>query len=908
MDSVTDRQWHHLEAADAVRALGTDRERGLDLFEVQRRQEEFGPNAISRVKGAGPLRRFLLQFHQPLIYILLVSGLIATALGEHVDSLVILGVVLVNAVVGYLQEAKAVGALEALARSMVTEATVVRAGQSRRVDAKALVPGDLVVLRSGDKAPADMRLVSVKNLQVDESALTGESLPVEKGERALPLDTLLADRGNMAYASTVVTYGQAAGIVVSTGDRTEIGRISGLVAGAESLDTPLTRKIEAFSRILLWGILALAAVTFFAGIMKGESVPDMFMAAVALTVGAIPEGLPAAVTVILAMGVSRMAARGAIIRKLPAVETLGATTVVCSDKTGTLTQNQMTVVEIRSGGRVRAVSGSGYEAGGAVEGVAQGFADGAGNGVDGRDEALRETLLAGILCNETIIEAGELGVTVSGDPTEAALLVAASKAGLDRAAQSARLPRLDTLPFESQHQYMATLHGRGDGAPPVVYFKGSVEALLQRVSDSMAGDGGRLPADAARIQAEAEDMASRGLRVLAMAEKELPQGTRTLDHADVASGMTFLGLQGMIDPPRPEAVDAVKTLHRAGVRVKMITGDHALTAAAIGRMLGMGGSEDGCPPRCRTLTGAEVAAMGDAELVEAVRDVDVFARVAPEQKLRLVMALQNQGEIAAMTGDGVNDAPALKQADIGVAMGRGGTEAAKEAADMILTDDNFATIEAAVEEGRGVYDNLLKFIVWTLPTNLGEGLVILVSVILGGALPILPVQILWINMTTAGALGLTLAFEPKEPGIMERRPREADHPILDRELVIRIVLVGGILLLAAFGLYRWELAASHSEAQARTVAVNVFVMVEAFYLFNSRSFTLSPFALGFGGNVWLLGGFALMMALQLLFTYAPFMNVMFGSAPVDLLSWAKAAAVGALSFLVVEFEKRLRRA
>ncbi|GFK95381.1 putative cation-transporting ATPase F [Fundidesulfovibrio magnetotacticus] len=894
MDSLNEKNWHTLEAPQAVELLASDPDKGLEPQEAQRRLLRFGPNAIAPRKGKTPLRRFLLQFHQPLIYILLGAGFVTAALGEPVDSLVILGVVLINAVVGYLQEAKAAGALEALAKSMVTEATVLRSGTMQRLPAEALTPGDIVLLRSGDKVPADLRLLAARNLQADESALTGESLPVEKDTSPLPEATVLADRRNMAYASTLVTYGQATGIVVSTGLDTEIGRISHLVAQADDLATPLTRKIEAFSNFLLWAILALAALTFLAGVLRGEPAADMFMAAVALAVGAIPEGLPAAVTVILAIGVSRMAARGAIIRKLPAVETLGGATVICSDKTGTLTQNQMTVTALYAGREAYAVSGSGYDPQGRIEGG------------DLSSEALSETLLAGALCNDTRIDEAGGERTVVGDPTEAALLVAARKAGIDASEAALRLPRLDTLAFESQHQYMATLHGR-EGLEPVAYVKGAVEPVLARSATRLLADGAPAPLDAAAVHAQAERMASRGLRVLAMARKRLPPGSATVDHRDISSGLEFLGLQGMIDPPRPEALAAVSSFRAAGVRVKMITGDHALTAAAIGGKLGLGGRSCATPASCDVLTGARMAGMPDDELTAAAANTDIFARVDPDQKLRLVSALQRRGEVVAMTGDGVNDAPALRQADIGVAMGRGGTEAAKEASDMILTDDNFATIEAAVEEGRGVYDNLLKFIVWTLPTNLGEGLVILVAVLLGAALPILPVQILWINMTTAVVLGLTLAFEPKEPGLMERSPRRTDHPILDRQLVARIVLVGAILLLASFGFFQWELASSGSEAQARTVAVNVFVLVEAFYLFNSRSFTRSAFELGFWTNRWLLGGFVLMMVLQVLFTYLPFMNAMFHSAPVGGLSWIKAAFAGVAGYFAVEFEKRLRR-
>ena len=894
MDCFSGKIWHHLPSKEVLGVFQVEPEKGLDTLQVKWRTDEFGPNALTARRGKTKLERFMLQFHQPLIYILIVAGIITAALGEGVDSAVIFGVVLVNAIVGYIQEAKAVGALEALAKSMITEAVVIRSGATKRIPAEELVPGDVVVLRSGDKVPADLRLVSVKDLRVDESALTGESVPVGKLTDLLPQDSVLGDRRNMAYASTMVTYGQAAGVVIGTGDCTEIGRISTMVSEADELATPLTRKITKFSHILLWAILALAAVTFLAGVLRGEKAADMFMAAVALAVGAIPEGLPAAVTVILAMGVSRMASRGAIIRKLPAVETLGGASVICSDKTGTLTENQMTVTAIFAGRSTHEVSGAGYRPEGTIEGF------------DDQNQALRTTLLAGLLCNDTRIEYSESGDKVIGDPTEAALVVAAGKGGLRLEDEARGLPRLDTLPFESEHQYMATMHDQGASNPRLVFFKGSVEAVLERAVKELQADGTLKPLDADTIRAEVERLGLEGMRVLAMACKELPAEKSSLDHGDVSSDLLFIGLTAMIDPPRPEAIQAVQAFHRAGVKVKMITGDHAVTAAAIGVQLGLGITT--CPgrPTCQVMTGADMSRISDDELVAKAVDTAVFARVAPDQKLRLVMALQSRGEVVAMTGDGVNDAPALKQADIGVAMGKGGTEATKEASDMVLTDDNFATIGAAVEEGRGVYDNLLKFIVWTLPTNIGEGLVIFAAILLGVSLPILPVQILWINMTTAGCLGLMLAFEPKEPGIMDRSPRDPGMPILDTELYIRIIMVGGMLLFAAFGLYEWELRTSGVQEQARTVAVNVFVMVEAFYLFNSRSFSRSPFALGLWTNPWVVGGFFFMIALQLCFTYVPFMNTLFGSAPIGLLPWLKIIGVSILAFIIVEFEKWLR--
>ncbi len=806
---------HWLTIDEAVRVLTTDLDQGLGVSEAQARLTEHGPNTITPQRGIGPWRRALAQFNQPLVIILIAAGAVAAALGEWVDAGVIFGVVVINAVIGYLQESKAVKAIEALSRTMTTEATVVRDGQRVRLSATELVPGDVVILQSGDKIPADMRLTYSRDLRVDESALTGESVPVEKGTDPIPEATVLADRINMAYASTLVTAGQGAGVVVMTGDSTEVGRISSLISEAGDLQTPLTRKIAQFSRLLLYVILGLAVLTVIIGLLRGEPLVDMFLAAVALAVGAIPEGLPAAVTITLAIGVSRMARRKAIIRKLPAVETLGSTTVICSDKTGTLTENQMTVQQIAAGGSLYGVLGGGYAPEGSItdmEGVLvvgiQGNADsgpdtdsdldvGAGLAV-GADldadladrsaeepnvpPALLETLRAGSLCNDSSIFFEDGHWHVNGDPTEGALIVSAAKAGLHYEGLEYMFPRLDTVPFESEHQYMATLHRR-DTSGRIAYVKGAVEKVLARCSSELAGDGSVRSLDPERGEQMAGDMASGGLRVLAFARKELLPDTEEITHEHVESGLVFLGLQGMIDPPRPEAIQAVKACHAAGIQVKMITGDHALTAAAIAYQLNL--RRPGCTAIAdmQPLTGTQLEAMSDTDLVEAAEETTVFARVTPEQKLRLVDALQSRDHVIAMTGDGVNDAPALRQSDIGVAMGITGTEVAKEAADMVLTDDNFASIEAAVEEGRGVFDNLTKFIAWTLPTNLGEGLVILAAISAGVALPILPVQILWINMTTAVLLGLMLAFEPKEdghhaataPGSQGSHPRSRAH-------------------------------------------------------------------------------------------------------------------------------------
>jgi cation-transporting ATPase F len=899
METILGRHWHELSAADVGRLLETSPDSGLDTFEIARRLEHFGPNRLTPRKGQGPLLRFLLQFHQPLIYILLVATLVTALLGEWVDSAVIFGVVLVNAVVGFVQEARALTAIQALATSLSSEATVVRAGRTRRIAAADLVPGDVVLLQSGDKVPADLRLIRTRELRVDESALTGESVPVDKHADPLERDTPLADRRNMAYSSTLVAYGTAAGIVVATGDGTEIGQISEMIATAEVLATPLTRKIEHFSRVLLVVILVLAAGTFAMGVAREHSWLDMFMVAVALAVGAIPEGLPAAVTIMLAIGVARMASRRAIIRRLPAVETLGSTTIICSDKTGTLTQNQMTVVQVFAGGALYQVSGAGYAPEGEVTPV--------GDAVrPAENAALLECLRAGLLCNDARLVHGDGRWTVEGDPTEGALIAAARKAGLTEDEQHASCRRLDAIPFESQHQYMATLHQRPDGVR-VAYIKGSVERVLALCTGMLDPAGRRMELGAAAVQKRAEEMAAGGVRVLALARKELSAEQGSLDHGDVASDAVFLGLQGMIDPPRLEAAEAVRACQRAGIHVKMITGDHAITAAAIARQLGIDGAGQRAGAGPRVLTGRELAALSDDELIDAAERTAVFARVTPEHKLRLVEAFQARGHVVAMTGDGVNDAPALRRADIGIAMALGGTEVAREAAAMVLTDDNFATIEAAVEEGRCVFDNLLKFIVWTLPTNGGEALVIMLAVVLGTALPILPVHLLWVNMTTAVCLGLMLAFEPKERGIMERPPRDPNVPLLSTSVVGRIVLVSVLICGASFGIYEWVLARGAGELEARTAVATMIVMAETFYLLNCRCLVGSLLSVGLFTNwrIWL--GIGLMLGLQLLFVAAPLMNQLFHTAPISLEVWLLIGAGGLAIFGIVELEKWLRR-
>jgi len=720
---------------------------------------------------------------------------------------------------------------------------------------------------------------------------------------------VLADRENMAYSSTLVTYGQGQGAVVATGATTELGRISQLIAGADELSTPLTRNIAHFSRLLFFVILACAGLTFLLGVVRGQEWIYMLQAAVALAVGAVPEALPAAVSVTLAIGVARMARRHAIIRRLPAVETLGSTSVICTDKTGTLTENQLTVRIVWAGGSAYEVSGTGFTPTGQIAAVERG-----GRPPDEND-ALGKCLAAGVLCNDAALEEKDGRWQVRGDPTEGALIVAARKAGIVEADLLGKMPRIDAIPFESQNKYSATLHEPSEGESKVVLLKGAVETILPRCTDVLDANGQPHPIDQDQVHAVFEDMAARGLRVLALARRELPSDAEGLDHADLEGGFTLLGLQGMSDPPRAEAIAAVKTCQRAGVDVKMVTGDHAINAAVVARQLGLKGFSGAEADAAAVVTGDRLAAMSDDELAEAADRASVFARVSPEQKLLLVRGFQKRSRVVAMTGDGVNDAPALKQADIGVAMGIGGTEVAKEAADMVLTDDNFATIEAAVEEGRGVFDSLTKFIVWTLPTNLGDGLVIMAAILAGVALPILPLQILWINMNAAVLLGLVLAFEPKEPGIMLRKPRDAREPILTRTLIERIVLVGVILLAGAFGLF-WTflqqgLGAGKTEplalAEARTVATNFFVFVQLFYMFNCRSLTKSILEVGLFSNPWVWLGGLLMVALQIGYTYLPVMNRLFDSAPIGHVAWIWIVGLALAGSVIVGIEKHVRR-
>ncbi len=887
--------WHSIEAGNVLKHFDSNGETGLSETEIAERQQKYGKNILTQKKGDGPVKRFFLQFHNSLLYVLIVSGFVTLFLKQYPDCSVIFGVVLVNAIVGFIQESKALKSLEALAKSMTTQAVVIRDGKRMHIDSSEVVPGDILFFVSGDKVAADIRLISSRELQINESALTGESLPVEKSVDILPASTVLADRKNMLYASTLVTYGSGKGVVIATGDNTEVGKISRLISAADVLDTPLTQRMAKFSIFLIWLIMSMAVVTFAVGIYHDQNWVLMFLAAIGLAVAAIPEGLPAAMTITLAIGVTRMAKRKAIIRKLPAVETLGSTTVICSDKTGTLTENQMTVTEMYCAGENFEVLGTGYSTDGQIKiKDTEEYVD-----IE-YSKALRICLKAGYLCNDAKIINIDGRNDIQGDPTEGALIVSAVKANIDGNTEQ-KYQRLDAIPFESQYQYMATLHKNADNNNNIAFVKGAVEKITTMCSYMIDAKGEKVSFDKTEILKVANEMAARGLRVLCFAYTEMPAENLQIRHSDIAEGLTFVGLQAMIDPARPEVIDAVKKCHTAGIKIKMITGDHALTASAIAKAIGIVKGEN---PNYTAVTGKELEKYDDEELKDIAENYHVFARVTPEQKLRLVRALQSRSNIVAMTGDGVNDAPALKQANIGVAMGITGTEVAKESADMVLTDDNFASIVSAVEEGRGVFDNIRKFIIWTLPTNMAQGFAMMTAIFLNRAeLPITPAQILWINMSTALFLGMMLAFEPKEEGIMEREPISPKMRIMDGIFIYRNIIIPIIIVTGVFVLFDYEITHGSTLAQARGVAVSVFIVCQSMYLFNCRSMTKSMFQLGLWSNPYIWLGVFIMFATQFIFLYVPPVNSFFAVAGISAAAWGRLFILGFIIYSVIGISK-----
>ena len=906
--------WHSMPVREVLGHLQTS-EDGLDSSQAGQRLDKYGPNKLPRARKQGPFKRFLLQFHNVLIYVLLVATIVTALMQQWVDSAVIFAVCLVNALIGFIQEGKAEKSMESLQGMLAPAATVLRDKQKKTLPAEELVPGDVVILSSGDKVPADLRLFQARDLQIEEAALTGESVPVAKNIYEADPEAGLGDRSCMAFSGTMVSHGQGAGVVAATGAHTQIGRISTMLAQVQTLTTPLLKKITRFGHFLTVAILVTALATFAFGILvRGLQPFEMFMAGVGLAVSAIPVGLPAIMTITLAIGVQRMARRNAIIRKLPALETLGAVTTICSDKTGTLTKNQMTVQSIQTSEDLYSVTGTGYNP--------QGKYRLEGQDIDPLQHfLLAETLRAVLLCNEAHLyhEENEDTYRLEGASTEGALVAAAIKAGLDQKQENTDRPRIDSIPFSSDRKFMATLHDYKQEGGRRIILKGAPERVLERCSHQ-SGPQGPEELDPDFWHKSGETIASRGQRLLAVAYKEVPENKKGLEEEDTREGFTLLGLFGIIDPPREEAVKAaarligrcvsVRDCQSAGINVKMITGDHALTAVSIADELGIG---DG-----RTfLTGKDLEKMSDEELDQKVTGVDVYARTSPEHKLRLVQALQAGGNIVAMTGDGVNDAPALKRADVGVAMGKGGTEAAREASDVVLADDNFASIANAVEEGRTIYDNLKKAILFILPTNGGQALVVMASIVLGiglvaeggtYTLPISPPQILWINMIIAVTLALALAFEPPEGNVMSRPPRPPEEPLMSGFLIWRVAWVSLLLVIGTLWHYQYMLAGGASHQLASTTAINTLVVGQVFYLINSRFIHEPSWNIrGFLGSRAVLVSIAILALLQIGFTYLPFMQYIFKTEPVCLESWVRIVLFGIIVFLAVELEKAFFR-
>ncbi|WP_409363047.1 HAD-IC family P-type ATPase [Bradyrhizobium lablabi] len=878
---------------EVVTRLATSSERGLDPAEATVRLQKYGPNRLPEGRKRGPFARLLAQFNNVLVYVLLAAGFTKLMLNLWVDAAIIFGVVVLNALLGFIQEGRAEKALDSIRNMLSAEARTVRGGETRMIPAEQVVPGDVVLLESGDKIPADLRLFETKNLRTEEAALTGESVPAEKRVDAVPANATVGDRECMAFSGTMVVSGRATGLVVATGNETELGRINQLLADVSPLETPLLRQIKKFGYAITAAIGLISVLIFAYGKwVRGMDFVELFQAVVGIAVSLIPEGLPALITITLAIGVQRMAQRNAIIRRLPAVETLGSVSRICSDKTGTLTLMEMMVVSAVTAEGAYQITGNGYSPEGEVKKDGQ---------PAGKDAVLALMGRVSVLCNDAELFQEESTWKVEGDPTEGALYPFAAKLGLDRQTEQAASPRIDAIPFESEHKFMATLH-RTVGGEQVLLVKGAPEVIIEHCDRQQTSDGQSSPLDREHFLKQSDRLAAQGERVLALAWLQDPNvKAGSLTAADLPRTLVLLGLIGLLDPPRKEAIEAVKECHGGGIRVTMITGDHKITAAAIAKMLGLGDGKT-------AITGAEIEDMDTATLQERVRGVDVFARASPEHKLRLVKAIQANGQIVAMTGDGVNDAPSLKKADIGVAMGIKGTEVTKEAAGMILADDNFASISAAVKEGRTVYNNIEKAMLFLLPTNVAQALVIAVAIFVGFTMPITAPQVLWVNMVTSVALGLVISFEPHEIDVMHRPPRVVDRPIVTGFGIWRIIFVGLALLAYTLLAFFWMKAHGASDGLARTVAVNAITIGQVFYLLNSRYLLDSSLSLkAHMGNAYLPLGIIAVVILQLFFTYAPPVQAMFGNESVPLWVWPWLLSGGLLFFLVVEAEKLVIR-
>lgn len=884
-----DKLWHSLSIEQALQTLGSARA-GLNDDTARDRLSQYGPNELAGKKKTSPVVVFLKQFLSPLIYVLLVAVVISVVVGHFIDAGVIMGVLILNAVIGFIQESRAEKAMEALIQLAAPRATVRRGGKLKQVPARQIVPGDVLLLETGDRVPADCRLIEVSNLKVNEAMLTGESMPVDKRTDLVSEETPLAERKNMVHMGTIVTYGRANALVVRTGMSTDIGQIATAIRGMEQQRTPLQKNISKLSRYIVALFLSILALLVVLGLVRGMEWLEVFLLAVAAAVSAIPEGLPAVVTVVLAIGMRIMAQRNAIIRKLVAVETLGAATVICSDKTGTLTLNEMTVQRIYVDGRWLEVTGEGYRPEGEFRRD--------GREIDPADDSALTTLLRiGALCNDALLT-GERDdcCDIFGDPTEGALLVAAAKAGMNKEKLEKTFPRLDEVPFQSEKQYMATLHPRDGGR--VIYVKGAAEKVLSLSQYRLKGDNvvPLTEEDTTAVMEVNTAMAEQALRVIATAYVELPSEIEELRDQDIPGKLVFAGLLGMADPPRDEVREAVRLSHQAGIRVVMITGDHKITAEAIGRRLNL--------PAGKTVTSADLKEMSDEELSAQIEDISVFARIEPLHKLRIVNALKSRGHVVAMTGDGVNDAPALKAADIGIAMGITGTDVSKESSDMVLADDNFSSVVAAVEEGRAIFNRLRKVIFFLLSTNLGELLALLLTIFFIGKAPLLAVQIIWVNLVTDTAAAIPLGLEPKVGDELRQPPRHPRVGLIFPGLVLRIFFLAGLMGGGIFLIFNWAQSRMGLE-EARTLAFCSMVAFEWFRAFNARSDEYHIFKLGFFSNRWLLMTISLAVLLQMVVIYAPFMQIAFGTVPLGIDRWGIALLAGGSLFVIEETRKVL---
>jgi magnesium-transporting ATPase (P-type) len=884
--------WHSLTPEKTLSKLNTQAS-GLTQLQAQQRLQQYGLNRLPEPARTSAWFRFLLHFHNVLIYVLIGSAVVTMLLGHWVETAVILAVVVINALIGFVQEGKAEQAMSAIRNMLAPRANVLRDDERISIAAERLVPGDIVLLEAGDKVPADLRVIKAHGLFVQESMLTGESVPVEKRIDCTAADATPGDRFSMLFSGTLVTSGQGKGVVVACGGHTAIGLIGGLLSEVQTLSTPLVKQMEKFAQWLTLLILLLAALLLLYGHFLGRhDFPELFMAVVGLSVAVIPEGLPAILTITLARGVQTIARRHVIVRRLHAIETLGSVSVICTDKTGTLTRNEMMVASVLTGQYCFSLDGDGYKPSGALrlENIEVHPAE---------HQILQELALAASLCNDAALYKKDDIWHVEGDPMEGALLAFAQKVNVDPRVQHALWARTDTIAFDSKHRFMATLH-HDHNQHAFAFVKGAPERILEMCQNQRDVLNSVKALNKIYWNEAAERVAARGQRVLAFAVRPIATEDTVLERGDIEGSLTLLGMVGMIDPPRDEAISAIRECFYAGIRVKMITGDHAQTAAAIGKQIGLQNT-------ATVLTGADLDAMSNSALEQAALTCDIFARTSPEHKLRLVMALQARNLIVAMTGDGVNDAPALKRADAGIAMGQKGSEAAKESAEIVLADDNFASIVAAVREGRTVYDNIRKVISWTLPTNAGEGLTITAALLFGLTLPITPVQLLWVNLITGITLGISFAFEKTENDTMLRPPRAHNEPLLSGTLWWHIVLTAFLFLFGVYGIYAYAIAQGYPVELARTLALNTLVAMEIFHLFFIRNFyrtSLTWKTIRGTRVVWAV--VITITVAQLFITYLPSLQDIFATQSVSFRDGNLVIGIGIALFIILEIEKQIR--